>query len=740
MSDRLPGRKLPACAAPPGRAACAPLSLAAGILAAALALLTAGPGLARAAAPTDAECLMCHGDRSAGRVFVDTTTVRASVHGRVACAACHRSVTSVPHEIPLPRVRCESCHAAAGGALAQSVHGAATAKREIRCDDCHGTHGVRKAAQVAPEGCRACHEQVSDEYRQSVHGVALAHGDSEASTCTGCHGALHSARPHDDPASPVSRARLAETCGRCHADRELMIRRKIAIPEAYQLFRRSVHGRSSRPDAATCNDCHESHRLRRANDPGSSIFKTNIPATCGRCHAEVARKYAIGIHGTAVARGVTAAPVCTDCHGEHLIRGPADPESPVAAAQVSETCSRCHEAQGIRETYGLPAGRLSTWRDSFHGLAARGGSPAVANCASCHGQHDILPSSDPRSAINAANLPHTCGRCHPGAGTRFAMGPVHVAMTTPDQPLLYWVRIAYLWLIALVIGGMVLHNGLDFVAKARRHWLEQLGRLEARRETAARWLERMTLGERLQHGALAVSFFVLVYTGFALKFPEAWPFAWFARLEHGYRWRSVIHRGAAVVMVVTSLLHLGYLVTKRGRGMLAAMAPRARDFGEALGNVLFLLGLRSHPPRFDRFGYIEKAEYWALVWGTFIMTATGLVLWFENQSLQVLSKQALDLATVIHYYEAWLAFLAIVIWHLYQNILNPDVYPMNWTWITGRIPEERLRHEHPAEWARIAAAEAAEAEAPEDGGAEREAGPGDGTTPEPGAAPDERNP
>jgi cytochrome b subunit of formate dehydrogenase len=253
----------------------------------------------------------------------------------------------------------------------------------------------------------------------------------------------------------------------------------------------------------------------------------------------------------------------------------------------------------------------------------------------------------------------------------------------------------------------------------------------------------MTLFERIQHGALAVSFFVLVYTGFALKFPETWAFAWFARLEHGYRWRSVIHRGAAVVMVATSLLHVGYLVTRRGRGMVAAMLPRARDIAEAIGNVLFLLGLRSHPPRVDRFGYIEKAEYWALVWGTFIMTATGLVLWFENQSLQVLSKQALDLATVIHYYEAWLAFLAIVIWHLYQNMLNPDVYPMNWTWITGRITEDRLRHEHPDEWARIVAAAdaaAAEAAADEGGAAGSPAAPEDGATPERGAPPDERNP
>jgi len=712
-------------------------------VAVALALVAFSSGAVLAAPPADDECLMCHGDRAAGRAWVDTTAVHASVHAKVSCASCHSSARGVPHEIPLPRVRCESCHGAVTAVLARSVHGAASARREIRCTDCHGTHAVRRAVSTAPETCGACHRQVSDEYRESVHGMALAHGDRDASTCTDCHGSIHAARPHAEPASPVSRQRLAGTCARCHADRELMLRRKIAIPEAYQLFRRSVHGRSARPDAATCNDCHESHRLRRASDPGSSIYRANIPATCGRCHGVESRQYAIGVHGTALARGVTAAPVCTDCHGEHVIRGPGDPESPVATARVSETCARCHEAQGIRETYGLPAGRLASYRDSYHGLAARGGSPAVANCASCHGEHDILPSSDPRSTIHASNLPRTCGRCHPGAGERFAMGPVHVAMTTPDQPVLYWTRIAYLWLIALVIGGMLLHNGLDFFAKVRRHWLEELGRLAPRRAAVTRWIERMTPAERLQHGMLALSFFVLVYTGFALKFPETWAFAWLARLEHGYRWRSWIHRGAAIVMVGVALVHLAYLATRRGREMLAAMRPRARDVSEAAGNVLFLLGRKPDPPRFDRFGYIEKAEYWALVWGTLIMTATGLVLWFENQSLRWLSKWVLDLATVVHYYEAWLAFLAIVIWHLYQNMVNPDVYPMNWTWITGRISEERLRHEHPEEWARIAAAaEAAPAEAARDEGAGAGSGatPDDGAPPEGGDTPEERNP
>jgi hypothetical protein len=93
------------------------------------------------------------------------------------------------------------------------------------------------------------------------------------------------------------------------------------------------------------------------------------------------------------------------------------------------------------------------------------------------------------------------------------------------------------------------------------------------------------------------------------------------------------------------------------------------------------------------------------------MTLTGGALWFENSSLRELPKWVLDLATLIHYYEAWLAFLAIVVWHLYQNIVNPDVYPMNWTWLTGRISDVQMQHEHFLEWKReVADPESAAAE------------------------------
>jgi len=170
-----------------------------------------------------------------------------------------------------------------------------------------------------------------------------------------------------------------------------------------------------------------------------------------------------------------------------------------------------------------------------------------------------------------------------------------------------------------------------------------------------------------------------------------------------------------------------YLFTRRGRGLLGAMVPRIRDARDLITGTLYLAGLRRAPPRFDRFGYIEKLEYWALIWGTVIMTATGTLLWFENQSLRAFPKWVLDLATLVHYYEAWLAFLAIVVWHIYQNVFNPDVYPMNWSWISGRISGEQLEHEHPLEYERLAAAELdAEAEAEAAAG---EPGSGDEASP-----------
>ncbi len=125
------------------------------------------------------------------------------------------------------------------------------------------------------------------------------------------------------------------------------------------------------------------------------------------------------------------------------------------------------------------------------------------------------------------------------------------------------------------------------------------------------------------------------------------------------------------------------------------MMPVRRDFKFFVDRILYNLGLREHNPCIQRFSYVEKAEYWALVWGTIVMIATGFLLWFDNWFVQFLPKGILDIALVVHFWEAWLASLAILVWHLYSVVFSPHVYPMNPSWLTGTMPEEMYAHEHP---------------------------------------------
>jgi len=128
-------------------------------------------------------------------------------------------------------------------------------------------------------------------------------------------------------------------------------------------------------------------------------------------------------------------------------------------------------------------------------------------------------------------------------------------------------------------------------------------------------------------------------------------------------------------------LHLLYgVATANGRRLLADLWPRRHDLRDLLANGLYLLGRRPRPPRFARFGYPEKLEYWAVVWGTLIMGTTGLMIWFKLDVTRFLPRWAIEAATTVHYYEAILACLAIGVWHFYHVIFAPEVYPLNWAW------------------------------------------------------------
>ncbi len=601
-------------------------------------------------APSNADCLACHSDASLSTVvngkqvslFVDETKFKASIHGSMfTCVDCHDDLKEAPHTATPAKVSCSKCHADADKAYSHSVHA-----------DGKKTGGV--AAAKSP-------------------------------VCTSCHGEPHQILPAGDANSPVYHTNIPRTCGACHGQKFVMEQVGLS-PTTFVNYEESFHGKAVAAGslkAAVCTDCHGSHEILPPNNPKSSIFQLSVPNTCGKCHDNIKTQFMQSIHGQAVARGNFDAPVCTDCHGIHTIKAPTDPSSSVFAGNLARaTCAKCHEGMRVGEEFGFAGQRASTYMASYHGLASRLGSTVVANCASCHGAHNILPSSDPRSTINKANLVKTCGQCHPGASQKFAQAKVHVEVPLSADMgsiLMRWIRKFYIPLILVTIGGMILHNFLIWWKKAR-----------AIRERQHRPIVRLTLDQRIQHALLLTSFITLAVTGFALAYPDSWLGAIVS--ENVRRWT---HRVAAVVMMAVGIYHVYYLAAKgEGRRAFLDLLPVFKDATDIRDNLLYYLGLGGNKPAFARFTYAEKMEYWALVWGWLIMSATGLIAWFKVFATRYVPGWSVDVALAIHFYEAVLASLAIVVWHFYQVIVDPDVYPLNWAFWDGRMSEELYHEEH----------------------------------------------
>jgi predicted CXXCH cytochrome family protein len=361
-----------------------------GVLAAGVVMLLLATGSSGLHAQTD--CLACHSDQSlqdaAGHsVTVDGKKFADSIHGSLKCGDCHINIKEYPHPEQVAKVECKSCHADEATGLSSSVH-----------------------------------------------------ADSKEHPCTSCHGNAHTIFPKSDSRSAVYPLNVPKTCGNCHGTEGMA--KKHGLPSVYPLYVDSIHGFALSKEgllvAANCQSCHGSHHILSHKDPESPTYKTNIPKTCGTCHAKINDDYMAGVHGKAVAGGNLNAPVCTDCHTAHAILQPTE-----AAFRMQSTpiCGSCHKD------------KLSTYRDTFHSqLGSLGGYVETARCWDCHGAHEILPASDPRSPINKANLVTTCGKCHAGANLSFVQYQPHAnAHDRKLNPALYFVR---LFMNVLLIGTL----------------------------------------------------------------------------------------------------------------------------------------------------------------------------------------------------------------------------------------------------------------------------------------------
>lgn len=214
-----------------------------------------------------------------------------------------------------------------------------------------------------------------------------------------------------------------------------------------------------------------------------------------------------------------------------------------------------------------------------------------------------------------------------------------------------------------------------------------------------RKFERFGKNFRSQHMLMFVSVIILIITGMPLKFPE-YAISKFVIVDMlgGLQYSTLIHRIGAVGLIIVGVWHVIYIMFSRvGRRDFFLMIPKPQDGIDAFHTIMYYIGKRTSGPKFGRFSFIEKFDYWAVYWGMVVMIGSGIIMWYKEW----FPKYVFDIGREAHSDEGLLATLAIVVWHFYNVHFNPEVFPMSWIWWHGQLTESEMKHHHPLEYEAI---------------------------------------
>ena len=628
----------------------------------------------------NSDCLDCHLDPSTTRkvdgktvsLLFPTNSFQKSVHAKLACVDCHDGIKDLVHPSKLP-----------------------------------------------PPDCASCHEQAGKDYATSIHGMSHAMGASGAANCWDCHGS-HGILPVKDPASPVFKLNLPQTCAKCHSNPGLTREYEIKYPEAASQYMDSIHGRALLKMglivAPSCNDCHGVHDIKRSSDRDSPINLANVARTCGKCHVGVEKIYRQSVHGQLLAKGDKRGPVCMDCHSAHQIE---NPEGSNFKALSDQRCGQCHED------------RLAHYRETYHGKAMALGkpnaAPDVAACYDCHGYHDVLPPSNPASHLSQANILATCRKCHPDATKGFTEYEPHAnPLDKKNYPLLHAVFLGMTGLLIGVFTFFGLHTVIWLVRAVYLflHDTRKFREAKIRTQQDDEWFTRFVPFERFLHFLVVTSFLLLVITGMPLKFYYTdWAKVIF-NVIGGAETARTLHRFGALITFLYFGLHVTALAGKawKGRGLLRdpasgrfqrrrlwttlfgpdSMMPTWQDWKDFVAHNKWFFG-KGPKPEFDRWTYWEKFDYFAVFWGVAIIGASGLVMWFPTFFTRFLPGWIINIALIIHSDEALLAAGFIFSIHFFNTHFRIEKFPMDTVIFSGRVSKTEMLHERKRWYDRLVA-------------------------------------
>lgn len=669
-------------------------------------------------------CLQCHTQIEKVHLKVIRGELwEVQPHKLPICVDCHQphKVRRVFYEESFPDSKCLSCHAKNG--LQKVADGDTISlyvdKEELlhsahannSCIKCHTNVSNSKkpvCRDSGPVDCSMCHAEEVANYQSSTHGTLHAQGVTNAPYCTDCHG-THGTQSKDDKTSPIFTRNIPDLCGRCHREgQKAAVIYKGEEHEIYKNYTMSIHGKgllqSGLLVTATCVDCHTAHSELPADNPKSTVFSENIPETCAQCHFGIFEQFKRSIHSTAKTNHVKGKlPACNDCHQSHTIKR-VDVDN--FRQEIIDQCGRCH--MDVTKTYF----------DTFHGKVSKLGSARTAKCYDCHGSHNILPVSDPRSTLSHNNIVQTCKKCHPNSNRKFVGYLTHATHHNKTKyPYLFYT----FWFMSILLIGTFSFFGLHTVMWLPRaiHERRQISQKNGDRQTTTVpsamsgqkiHIQRFDGFSRFLHVLVILSFLSLAITGMTIKFSGVGVFQSMSQFLGGYEVTGHIHRVAAFITFVYFFLHIVYLIyKKRARKMPWSrmfrgedtLLPRKQDFVEFWQSMKWFLGVGPRP-EYGHWTYWEKFDYFAVFWGIGVIGGSGLILWFPELFTNLgLHGWLINVATIIHSDEALLATGFIFTVHFFNTHFRPDKFPMDPVIFTGSVSLEELKYDRPREYMRL---------------------------------------
>ncbi|MBT3250369.1 MAG: hypothetical protein HOF29_07915 [Candidatus Marinimicrobia bacterium] len=688
------------------------------------------------------DCSNCHEDATAEFIDGFFQPLRDKGYTSIpTCSDCHGT-----HEVTWkgqPRQVCGICHQDILDDFLHSAHWDENSESsEITCVSCHSPHNKLEKNDYTEnqwklhitEYCSDCHKSQVELYNQSGHYSEVLNGNLSAPICSDCH-ARHKILSPQDPNSRVSVAKLDVICTNCHAHYEQSIHRpenqddprletcivchtghstemiadtksQVIDLHLFQLClqchdeklitgTKDAHGgihrneldKLDQGEPADCGNCHKYH----FNTEGS-LVQSGLQKSCAECHPKQQEEYENSSHFIAREKGHSEAPDCMTCHGMVEIQ---KTDGYFSGKNVVELCGNCHGDREMTLKFQLSSEVMKGYSSSYHGQMYQLGyqGEEFATCVSCHDNHSIMASDNPASSVGREHIMETCAKCHENVTPNFVEYLQHYTpMQTEENVVLKYIHLFMLWLLGgtlTVFGG---HTLLWFIRLMIKKWMH--GPIKKTPKTMKRVM-RFSVFERTLHFGIIISFLSLAATGLPLKYSHSELATWFVNNLLGFKTAALLHRGAAILIFIIFLIHLIILANKafvqKKKGIFFgpdSLVPNIQDFRDFFSHIAYFIGAKNKEPKFGRWTYWEKFDYFAVFWGMIIIGMSGVTLWFPELFSRMFPGWIINAAHIIHSEEALLATAFIFTIHFFNTHLRPGAFPMDEVIFTGRLTEE----------------------------------------------------